>query len=762
MLSTTIMERLQRPGVTRMSCFVLRGEAGSGKTCAMKQAATRLAASGCLVLWLKRVPPDTSHSVYRDLSRALSQAYKDLPKGAFPKVVIFCDEPWNLRVVPHDLTYELNASGTPIALAISFRNTDLLSETGLSLPLPVVPDAEVELSYELDDKELGNLPSLLVRVAACSDEESARNAISQMPTSHAADVLCSLWYLVPQTRAALSLALEDEYFRLGNSSVTFDVIAEAIREFGRKARLAYECVAVCSGFEIGVPTEVLVRVLQISYEEWYEMCINGKPLWGLIYPSENPETGEVVYVTRNEVVTTVLLRLLNGGLGFTGEHRRLKDLVSVCTVGTPPYRTFLIDLLVRNRRRLLERFTLDQGIEVFELARQTFPYPDKTIEHQYGVWLKDKGADPTRAYDQLQRALTTPDYPHATSRERPEHIHTTLAAVILSQVRNDSRTVESGLVEIREHLRSAQTPEFFNPHTTHVFGTLLLDLAQMHDAGGVDTTALEAVGEAIPMIERALQVIGASGSRLLRYNKDLRMLTSLQQRILDSVDDVDKLKTLAEEVFHSSKSQIGFEVVARKLLYEASEKDKGRLYLRVKEYLDECFEICRAQKVEPRERMVAIRADLHIRWQIQRTGGRVNWELLRDDLKGVLESPWFRDDTIKMFYLAVALYHTDQIPEANTLFSKLRSTAGAPMLKGSVRAYQLGKEGAPKRCQGFVRGGHGRFYMEIGELGTDLPIREGGGNINIGASLHCYVGFSFYGPHAVLRRPEPGDLRVPV
>ena len=30
---------------------------------------------------------------------------------------------------------------------------------------------------------------------------------------------------------------------------------------------------------------------------------------------------------------------------------------------------------------------------MFELARKTFPYPDKTIEHQYGVWLKDKGAD---------------------------------------------------------------------------------------------------------------------------------------------------------------------------------------------------------------------------------------------------------------------------------------------------------------------------------------------------------------------------------
>ena len=761
-ISSTVMEHFQRPGLTRMSCFVLRGDAGSGKTCAMKQAATNLAASGCLVLWLKRLPPDTNHSVYRDLSRTLSQAHKDLNEGPFPKIVIFCDEPWNLRVIPHDLAYELNASGVPIALVISFRNTDLLSETGLAMPLPVLPDVDVELSYELDDEELSNLPSLLVRIGAYPDDTSASNAITQMPTRHAADVLCSLWYLVPQTRASLSLALEDEYFRLGNSSISFGIIADAVREFGKKARLAYECVAVCSGFKVGLPTEVLVRVLQISFEEWHEMCVSGKPLWGLIYPDENLQTGEVVYVTRNEIVTGILLRLLNGDLGHTGEHRRLKDLVSSCTVGTPPYRTFLVDLLVRNRQRLLDRFTLDQGIELFELARRTFPHPDKTIEHQFGVWLKDKDADPTRAYDQLQKALITPDYPHATSRERPEHIHTTLAAVILSQVRDGTLTVESGLVEVREHLRYAQTPDFFNPHTSHVFGTLLLDLAEMHSGGNVHMTALEAVAEAIPMIERALQTIGASGSRMLRYDKDIKMLTDLQHRILDSIDDVNNLKQIANEIFDSNKSQIGFEVVARKLLYEASQKNRGRMYLRVDEYLQECFSRCREQDVEPGKRLIAVRVDLYIRWRIQRTAGPVDWEQLRDDLQYVLESPWFRDDMIKMFYLAVALFHTERLPEANVLFAKLRSTAGPRQQKGIVRAYHLGKEGAPKRYQGIVRRSHGRFYMEISELGTDLPIRDEGGYLNAGASKHCYVGFSFFGPHAMVRRPASGALRVPV
>ena len=454
---------------------------------------------------------------------------------------------------------------------------------------------------------------------------------------------------------------------------------------------------------------------------------------------------------------------MNGGLGHTGEYRRLRELVSVCTVGTPPYRTFLIDLLVRSRRKLQDRFTLNQGMDIFELARETFPYPDKTIEHHYGVWMKDKGADSTKAYRQLERALATPDYPHAQTSERPEHIHTTLAAVVLSQVREGSRTAESGLDEVREHLRRAQSPGFFNPYTTHVFGSLLLDLASIEsDNASGSVTALEAVAEAIPAIERALQVIGASGARMQRYKKDLEMLTSLQARILDSVDDVEALKEYANELFDSSRSQIGFEVVGRKLLYDASEKNRGRSYLKVKEYLDECFTICEECGVEPKERMIAVRVDLYIRWQIQRTSGQINWELIRNDLQRLLQSPWFRNDPIKMFYCAVSLYHTEQLPEANALFAMLRSSASIPMLRGSIRAYFLGKEGSPKRYQGSVRQAHGRLYLEIGELGTDLPIHEAGNALHSGASRHCYVGFSLSGPFAVLRRPEARDLKLPI
>ena len=169
--------------------------------------------------------------------------------------------------------------------------------------------------------------------------------------------------------------------------------------------------------------------------------------------------------------------------------------------------------------------------------------------------------------------------------------------------------------------------QVFLIHTqTHVFGTLLLELASMQgDRESVSVIGLEAVAEAIPSIERAMQVIGARGSRMRRYEKDLEMLTSLQKRLLDSVTDVETLKEYAKDIFDSNRSQIGFEVVARKLLYDASESNRGRSYLRVKEYLDECLELCKEKGIEPKERMIAVRVDLYVRWQIQRTGGQVDW-----------------------------------------------------------------------------------------------------------------------------------------
>ncbi|OOG26423.1 hypothetical protein B1C78_04985 [Thioalkalivibrio denitrificans] len=759
-LAQSIHLRLGVTDLTRMHCFILRGEAGTGKTCVMKEVAVILARKGYLVLWINRLPIDSAPQLVRDLARTLADITSKGRKEAAPKIVVLCDEPLSSRITPFDLAYEINASGAPVALVFSCRNTDFISESGVSIPLPVVPDEEVELSVELDQGEQERLPDVLIKIGAASDRESAIKSMRELSTRNSADILCQLWFLIPVTRSAITMSLEDEYIGLAEVERGIAALAEDGGRISAQARLAYECAAVCSDFKLGIPTEVLVRALEISFSEWIDMCLDGKPLWGLLYPEEHVNTGETVYWTRNDVVTAVLMRVLNGGLGHTGEVRVLRQLIKACSTGTDVYRTFLVDLLVRNRKKLGERYSLEQGIELFELARKSLPFPDRTIEHQYGLWLKDKGADLSSAYDQLQKALVAPDYPAAASSERLEHIHTSLAATVVSQARDGHRPLESAFAEVQEHLRHAQSPSFFNPHTTHVFGTLLLDLAQMHADETETETQLQAVAEALPAIERTFQIIGAIGKKARRFDKDIEMLSVLQQRLLDSMD-TDRVKGIAVEIFESNRNQIGFAVVARKLLLEASKRGKGKDYRAAKEYLDECVERLTTAGVKPSDRLLAARVDLYIRWQLQGQGGSVDWQNILSDLETICASPLFRDDVIKLFYYGVVLFHLDRIPEANVIFSRLRNTASLPKLKGDARSYLLGGGGSPKRLQGVLRKSHDRWYVEVPELGTDLPLRNGEGALVNGRDIHCYVGFSFLGPFAIQQRPDPNDLLLP-
>jgi hypothetical protein len=761
-LSEAVHTRLSVGDLTRMLCFALRGEAGTGKSCVMKETAVILSQKGYLVVWLNRLPLDSGPGAIRELTKSLARLAKKSSKGSAVRIVLLCDEHWSSRISPYELAYEVNASGAPIALVFSVRNTEVVSETGVSISLPVMLDEEIELSVSLDEAERSAMPEMLVRIDAAPDIETARAQAARIDTRNASDVLCHLWFLIPETRSAISLSLEDEYFTLADVRRNIQELADEGISLDAKVRSAYECTAVCSDFGIGIPTEVLVRAIGISFDDWVSMCVEGKPMWGLVYPEQSADGTETLYWTRNDVVTKVLLRALNGGLGHGGEIRVLKSLVKACEVGTEIYRSFLIDVLVRSRKILRDRYSLEQGIELFELARETLPFPDRTIEHQYGLWLKDKGADLGKAHEQLQKALGAPDYPAATASERPEHIHTSLAATVVGQAKEGIRTLESALAEVKEHLRYAQTPSFFNPHTTHVFGTLLLELSQMHSGEHETEIRLQSVAEALPMIEKTYQLIGATGARAGRYGKDIEMLSSLQQRLIDSIGDVETMRTIAEELFSINNDQLGYAVAARKMLVEAARKGKGRFYNNVKDYIDECIEKIESTGSGLSDRLRSVRVDLYVRWQLQGLGGVVDWGTITEDLELLCGSPLYKDDPMKQFYYGVALFHKERITDANIVFSRLRALATAPKLKGDARAYFLGNGGAPKRLQGVLRKSHDRWYVEISDLGTDLPLRDPQENLVDRKDIHCYMGFSFFGPFATQERPDAHSLLLPL
>ena len=323
-------------------------------------------------------------------------------------------------------------------------------------------DDEYELPFLLDSDELERLPQTLVAVGAAEDIQDAQNAIHRIPTRNATDILCSLWYLVPYTRGQITASLQDEYCRLGMSSEAIRALASLTDSVNSVARTAYEFVAVCSNLNIGVPLEVLVHGLRVSYSEWLTMCVEGNPIWGLLYDDLSSDDS-VIYSTRNEVVTRVLVDLVNGGLGHTGEYNRLKTLVSACQIGTPVYRTFLHELLVKSRAKLNGILSFEQGLELYEMAETSFPEKDRSIAHHHGIWIADAGKDPLRAYRQFERALVTPDYPFASGNEPKEIVHTSMAAAVVANARMSNDSSDSALAQIREHLRQAENSLFFPP-----------------------------------------------------------------------------------------------------------------------------------------------------------------------------------------------------------------------------------------------------------------------------------------------------------
>lgn len=142
-------------------------------------------------------------------------------------------------------------------------------------------------------------------------------------------------------------------------------------------------------------------------------------------------------------------------------------------------------------------------------------------------------------------------------------------------------------------------------------------------------------------------------------------------------------------------------MAARRLLSTASASGKGGAFNGVKEYLQDCIRHIESQGKRASVEFLAIRVDLIIRWRIQGFKD-LDWNLLTQDLKSLLETSKYRDDVIKLFYHAVSLFQTGCITEANAGFASLRRLQ---LASGSrdIRCYYLGKTGHAQRLQGDIR-----------------------------------------------------------
>jgi hypothetical protein len=734
--------------------FILRGEAGVGKTTLLKRLAIELAQQGVLTIWCMRTASGSWLRAFKTLASDLADWIKE--QKVAQRIAIICDDPWGLRIDPSDLVSCFDRSPAQLLFVFSARNSEFASLGNSGSIGAVIANDEYEVPYLLDDHELSQLGTMLVNIGAAKDDEAAKRELARIPSRNAHDILCSLWYLVPETRSQLAESLRDEYCRLGAVKDVVGALAETASSCsGAIAHSAYEFVTVTSGLNVGLPMEVLVHALEVNYGEWVETVGRGRPLWGLLYDVDDERGETVLYFTRNEIVTRVLLELVNGGVGHSGEFRVLRKLIAACSPGSLVYRNFALEILVAGRKRLAEVLSFEQGMELYEIARQVLPHEDRLLEHHMGIWMEDVGHQDEEAYRQFERALLTEVYPGAERDAPKEHIHTSMAAALIKLIRAGKQDSDKGAAQVREHLRQASNPRFFNSHTSHVSASLLFDLAKMHPSGKRSKEAFLSVVEALEEIEKTRQIVGGRNRYFLKERKNLEMMLDLEKRILAWIPEDGDLRAIAETMFRDKGNQVGMEICARRLLAEATQTSKGRDFNKVNDYLNDCITLIENQELLPTNDLLIVRIDLYIRWLIQKFAA-VPWKEFREDLEDVVQDPRYRDDVIKNFYLAVAHFHMGDITEANALFAALRRWQPTAFGAREVRCFYLNDNGDARRFQGTFRKEYDNWYFEVPELNVSV-LSRGAPSQGAGAIAHAYLGFSLNGPSAIQNRPEKED-----
>lgn len=730
----------------------IRGEAAIGKTTVAKHVAVQLAKEDVFVAWARTAPYN-----WRAIYRALLKEIRS--RDDIKQAVVFLDDPHSLKIDPYEILSSLDELGIPSVLAIVSRNTDYFSgdSSGISIAL----SESIEVPVELDENETEALPNFLNNLGIVETQQQGVRLVGSIGTRAASDILCSLWYLVPDTKSQIANSLRDQYMRLGEAETTIQSVAETAASSSDVAKRAYEFVTVTSSLNIGLPLEVLVRALQIDYRDWIDMCVRGRPLWGLLYDEESDDGDTIEYWTRNEVVTQILLDLVNGGVGNAGQVRALGKLIEVCTDESPVYRDFVMAILVGCRRALETTLTYKQGLDLYSLAEKVLGSSDKTLEFHKGIWMQHKGTDLPSAYTQLKRALELPRLPEVGQVAPDEHIHTSMAATALEMIRDGSLDQSKGVEQIRDHIKHATSPTFFNPHSSHVAARMLFDIARSYALTNAEDLRAQCFSEALSEIERALQLIGAAGNARFRDADSIEYLRSLQREILEQMPGEEELRPIAEEMFNRLRSQVGFAALVRRAVAFASERNKGSDYNAAFQLIAGIIQTIRDAEQNVDLSIIAARVDLMVRWRIQRMGGPIDWALLNADLDQLLHDPSYQDSIMVHFLSAVACFHLDNTAGSSAKFSNLRRLALKRHTQRVIRAYYLNDEGQPRRVQfTFVRRS-GRLYLESSQLGVDIPISQSPGSLRPGDTTHAYVGFCLLGPTAVFDRPTNSYMLMP-
>lgn len=730
--------------------FVLRGSSAAGKTTVLKRIAFNAAQAGFLTLWFKPW-------FYQDTHRALNDFFVAIKKlktsNRHGPVVIFMDDPLGHNSFSaREVVASARVTGVEVFLVLGVRNTDWLTQDCKEITgyLPVF--LEQELSDSLDDDEWSALPRYLTLLGVAKSETDAQVTLRGLESKHARDTLSMLYWLLPATKAHIASSIRDEFYRLGDMAGLTRLIVGAATHTTQLLKRAYEMVAVADRFGAPLPIEVLVSALGVQYDEWLQAAGPEGPAWGLLYAEESAEHDTWLYRTRNSIVTNTIVEAVNGGsLGHSGELRVMSEVLQACKGSQPVYREFCVRVLVPNRK--IDRLDYADGLRLYQDALSSLPYPDKTLVHHKGLWIKNKGKNPVEADEVLRAALDTRVYPYADRGEIDQHIHTSRAATGLDAIDQGKLSLEQGKLRVLEHLEKARAEGFLNVHAVHVQANLMLRLADKFQKEQ-SPDSCDLLNRALADLNRAIQLITSPVANARDRSDDASMLQSVRDEILRKVKPADQLRDEAVRMWGDFRSQQGFVLAAWQAFQRAVNTNRGRDFNDAFTYYRGCVNTITEANGDPIAPLLEIGLYVYFEWQVRRRvmsggGDPIDWRFLHDTSAAALRSRMLADDVFCRYVHALALAHLGSWPEAKAILRAFRDARLPRHLLWIPRDYLLYTGGGMRQVQGVMKYGPSGPFVLVEELRADFPASREGHWPRQGEVVHPYLRFSLGGVIAV-------------
>jgi len=722
----------------------VRGEAGCGKSISLKSIAFRFATDGYLVIWIRRSFGDLSGNNIGLLAPAIAKALRKTGH----RVILVIDDPIACGFDPNEVVAAMRNSSFEWRVICCRRKTDLIElHSG-----PGAKPVSFEFPDSFSEEEWKRLPAYLVQIGIAQTVEMAQKELNRVPSSAGRDVLCALWYLLPQTKEILFNSLSNEYLRLGGLEHTIEKIAQSVSgDSAKVVRQAYEFVTVCGGLDrTPLPLEVLVGALGITYPAWTSQCDNNKPVWGLLTEEYLRTANTYVYRNRNDIVTRVLLGIINGPDGYhAGEYRLLKSLLAACVSSQPQYVEFIKWILVERRGSLEERFALDQITDLYDTAIKACPIRLGIIEHHRALARSHRGASPLAVHAELAALLKSSNGARDEHSDSSENVNTSAAAALVKAIRAGEVDPVSISKEIFGHIGLALGSNRVNWHAYHTHAKSLLELAS-HTKDSAPKFAIRCFTEASQISERALFLLDPIGGVQGRFVSDREFFKDIRNGLLMVTGDIEHTKISAEKLFEEGGDQSAYVMVLRAMASAAARDDRNSEYKKVDEYARLIgSRITNAKQAISRD-LIACRIENEFRWKIIKgSTSPYDFDAALSDVKIVMQVEPYRSDVMWGFREGVLAFLTRDYNTSDAIFAGLRRMSLEPDIKTSVRCYMTNSQGLRHVLEGRIASvSIPRVFIYSADLESDILglTRDFGETPD--KSVHFYLGFAINGPMA--------------